>query len=196
MKEIGQLLLLVFITVASCRSLNQNTASYWASMKDKFRHKNLNEFVCDSLMIENIKSSYKVRHRSIDTIFSSRKVYLYSWQERDSSKIEFTVVDDKDEQGISISYLIFEKNGRLMSVTKLAGKGIEAHAIYEIRSRIINRDSIFQIQSITETYDFENDKKGDKPIGDSTFLSLTIDANGMVTERTLKEVKELNYGNK
>lgn len=186
----------IIFFVISCNMLKGKNHSYWSTQKDKFKYRNLNEFVSDSLLRVNIKSCYSQWHKSLDSISSNKKVYLYSWQDRDTTKNEFTVVYDRGELGLKIYYLIFDKKDKLISVTELAGAGNEGGYIFETRSKFINRDSIFQIRAITQWLDFEKGVKMDKPVGDSTFLSLTIDGNGKVTEKTLKEVKELNYDNK
>ncbi len=186
----------IILFIISCNMLKGKNHSYWGTQKNKFKHRNLSEFVSDSLLRTNIKSCYSQWHKSLDSISSNKKVYLYSWQDRDTTKNEFTVVHDRGELGLNIYYLIFDKNDKLLSMTDLAGAGNEGGYIFETRSKFINRDSIFQIRAITQWLDFERGEKMDKPIGDSTFLSLTIDDTGKVTEKILKEVKELNYDNK
>ena len=182
--------------LASCNVVKVKGDSYWKSQRENFKYSNLKNFVSDSILKENLKSCYKVKHKSIDSVVSSDGVYLYSWQNRDTLTNEFTVIEDDGERGLDICYVIMDKNDNLLSVTEIAGKGLESGITYEIRSRFISRDSIVQIQSITQTWDMVNRKKMDKFVGDSTFLYLTIDKQEKFGETIFKEVKELNYSDK
>ena len=192
--RITPVLVMYFLT--SCNVVKVKGDSYWESQRDNFKYSNLKNFISDSILKEKVKSCYKVRHKSLQGVFSPGKVYLYSWQSSDSTKNEFTVVKDRGELGLDIFYMIMDKNDNLITKTKLAGRGMEAEYIFEIRSEFIAKDSILQIRSITQDLDLEKRKKMDKFIGDSTFLYLTIDKNGKIEESIFKEVKDLNYSNK
>ena len=188
-----KIILMIISLTISCNILKEKKTSFWETEKDKFKYQNLKEFVSDSNLKVDIQSCYKKRHQPIDSLFESKKVYLYSWQDRDSSKNEFTVVKDDGELGLDIFYLILDKKDKLISIIDLAGKGMEGGYIFETKSKFINKDSIFQIQSITHSLDLEKGEKMNKQIGDSTFLYLIINNKGIVTEKKLKEVKALNY---
>src|SRR5690606_6847827 len=107
-------LLMMFFTL-SCIMLKRKDYSHCSTQEKKFVYRNLNEFVSDSLLRRNIRSCYRQRHKSLDTISSGEKVYLYSWQDRDNTKNEFTIVYDREELGLSVYYLIFDKNDKLIS---------------------------------------------------------------------------------
>jgi hypothetical protein len=185
----------LIILFASCNTLNLKKTSYWASQKGNFKYTDLTVFVSDSNLRQDIKKCYKVKHKSIDSVVSPDGVYLYSWQNRDTLTNEFTVIEDEGERGLDIIYVIMDKNDNLLSVTELAGKGLESNIIYEIRSRFISRDSIVQIQSITQTWDMEKRKEMDKFAGDSTFVNLIIGKGGKISEKIFKQVTDLNYKN-
>lgn len=185
------IILSIILIAISCNMLKDKGTSYWESKKNNFKHRNLNEFISDSILRTELKSYYKMRHKSIDSLFASQKIYLYSWQNRDSTKDEFTVVEDNGELGLSIYYLIFEKNGKLVSVLNLAGAGDEGGYIFERKSKFISKDTILHISAITQW--LRPDGKLKKTIGDSTFSYLIIDDKSKVTTQVLKKVKELNY---
>lgn len=122
-------------------------------------------------------------------------VYLYSWQERDITKNEFTVIIDKGEHSLSIIYFILDKNDNLLSRTQIAGKGSEGDYWFETRSRFINKDIILNIGAITQWFDYEKRQEMEKTKGDSTFSHFYIDSLGIITEKEIKKVVELNFGN-
>jgi len=183
----------VIFFLFSCNASKTKSNSYWESQKKDFKYHNLTEFVSDSTLKKDIISLHKGWHKSIDTITSTKDVYFYSWQERDSTLNEFTVVHDQGELGLEVYYVITDKNDKLISVTDFAGKGMEAGYTYELRSKFVGRDSVVQVQSVTQMLDIEHRKEADKPLGDSTFSYLIIDRNGHVKQKIFREMKELNY---
>lgn len=146
--QIAAIVVMMYV-LTNCNILKVKGDSYWESQRDNFKYSNLKSFISDSILKENVKSCYKVRHKSLDGVFSSGKVYLYSWQSRDSTKNEFTVVKDEGELGLDIIYIIMDKDDNLISTTELAGRGREGGYIFEIRSEFIATDSILQIRSTT-----------------------------------------------
>lgn len=121
--------------------------------------------------------------------------YLYSWQDRDTTKNEFTIINDDGELGLKIFYFILDKKDSLLSWTQIGGKGSEGGYWFETRSKFISRDTLLNIGAITQWLDFDKQKKMEKTKGDTTFSYLTIDRNGKVTEKVFKEVKDLNFDN-
>lgn len=131
-------------------------------------------------------------HPMFDSIISSNDVYLYSWQERDNTKTEFSVVKDDGEHGIKIIYFILDK-GRLCSWVQVAGQGGEGGYLFEARSIFKNRDTLIRLGATTQVIDLEKAKPLEKPIGDTSFFYLVIDRRGQVQEKLFKEVKELHF---
>src|SRR5690606_29223494 len=123
------------------------------------------------------------------------KVYLYSWQDRDKTKNEFTVVKDDGELGLKIFYFILDKKDNLISWTQIGGKGSEGGYWFETWTTIKNNDTLINIGAITQWYDFDKQMKMEKTKGDTTFSYLIIDSRGKVTESIFKEVKDLNFEN-
>jgi|SRR6218665_680325 len=177
----------------NCNVSNIKSTSFWEARKSKFKHKDLKEFMSDSALHAEIGSLQSTWDKSIDTISSKENVYLYSWQNSDSPRNEFTVVREWGELNWKIYYVIMDKNDKLISTIGLASMGKEADLTFEIRSRFVSRDSIYQTRAVTKTYDLENRKKMDKPVGDTTFSYFVINKDGTITERVIREVKALNH---
>lgn len=192
-KEMSNFFIIFIFLNIGCNTINSNQDSYWSSQKEKFRYSRLNEFVVDSLLEKELNSFQKRKHKSLDSIFPSEKVYLYSWQDSDSTKNEFTVVKDRGELGLKIYYLIMDKEDKLISVTDIAGAGREAYHLFETTSKFISRDTILQVRTITQWIDPDKQERLSKTKADSIFLYLIIDSSGEVIEKVFKEVKQLDF---
>lgn len=192
-KEVSHFLAICVLLNFSCNTIDSNQDSYWSSQKEEFRFSRLNEFVVDSLLEKEINSFAKRNHKSLDSIFPSEKVYLYSWQDSDRTKNEFTVVKDRGELGLKIYYLIMDKEDKLISVTDIAGAGREAYHLFETTSKFISRDTILQVRTVTQWIDLDKQERLSKTKADSIFLYLIIDSSGGVIEKVFKEVKQLNF---
>jgi hypothetical protein len=140
---------------------------------------------------KNLKTN---SHPLFDQIVSN-PVYLYSWQKRDPTKNEFTIIKDDGELGLKIFYFILDKKDSLISSTQIAGRGGEGGYWFETRSKFLSRDTLLNIGAITQWYDHDGQQKMIKPKGDTTFSYFLIGRNGKVTEKVFKEVKDLNFEN-
>ena len=60
----------------------------------------------------------------------------------------------------------------------------------------MSKDTILNIWSITQWYDFEGEHSMEKTKGDSTFSYRVIGNSGKVSEKVFKEVKDLNFRSK
>jgi hypothetical protein len=118
--------------------------------------------------------------------------YLYSWQDRDKTKNEFTVIKDDEELGLKIFYFILDKKDSLLSYKQIGGKGSEGGYWLETQTKLLNKDTMINIGAITQWLDFDKMKEMKIKKGDSTFSYLIIDQYGKVTEKVFKEVKELH----
>ena len=136
-----------------------------------------------------------MKHPLFDSIFPSDPVYLYSWQDQDETKTEFTVIKDDGELGLKIFYFILDKNEKPLSITEIAGKGSDYLYWFETRSRFISKDTMLNIGSITMWYDLNKRKQLDSTKGDSTFSYFIISTAGKMTEKVFKEVKDLHFEN-
>ncbi len=185
----------IILSFFSCNSSTKKQISFWETQKENFEYQNKSEFVSDSILRADYKTLKKMKHPLFDSIFSSNPVYLYSWQDRDKTKNEFTVIDDDGELGLKIFYFILDKSDKPISVTQIGGKGSEAFYWFETRSQFISKDTILNIGAITKFYDNIKRQMMEKTIGDSTFSYLIFDSTGKVTEKVFKEVKDLHFEN-
>lgn len=187
-------ILIAMVFLLACNTLTKPYASFWETQKWRFKYLNKREFVDDSIL----RAEYKNLNKSYHSLFrdwTSDPVYLYSWQERDSSKIEFTVVEDDGERGLRIVYFILDIKDSLLSQTQIAGRGSEGGYDFETRSRFISNDTLLHIGAITQWLDFDTKQAMSKSKGDSTFSYSVIDSNGKLSSKVFKEIKELNFRN-
>lgn len=192
-----RLLILIFgLLFISCNSFSKKSFSFWEKQKKNFKYQNKKEFVSDSLLWAEFeaKSFKKIRHPMFDSIIGD-PAYLYSWQNRDETKNEFTIIDDKGERGLAIFYFILDKKDSLLSWTQIGGKGSEGGYWFETRSKFISNDTLLNVGAITQWLDFDKRQKMERTKGDTTFSYLILDSNGKVAEKVFKEVKELHFAN-
>lgn len=185
---------IIIILLSSCINLTKNKLSYWETKKQEFKYQNLKEFYSDSILRIEYKSLKPFSHEIFDSTIGD-KVYLYSWQERDTSKNEFTVIQDDGELGLRIYYFVLDKNDSLLSWTQIGGKGTEGIYSFETWTIIKNKDTLINIGAITQWYDLEKQMIMEKTKGDTTFSYLIIDSQGKFIERIFKEVKVLKFEN-
>jgi hypothetical protein len=188
------LFLFFFAFTISC-DYDNKTNSFWNSQKKNFHYNNKKEFVSDSVLRAEFDTKLfkKIKHKIFDTTCGS-PVYLYSFQDRYLKNYEFTVIKDNDERGLQILYFTLDNIGKLISWTQVAGRGLEGGYRFETRSKFISRDTILNIAAITQTYDFEKNRKLSTTKGDSTFAYFTIDKSGKFKESIFKEIREINFG--
>jgi len=140
---------IITILFLSCNSSTSRKSSYWEQKKDDFKYVNKKEFISDSTLKAEFESLKTISHPIFDTTLRS-KVYLYSWQDRDKTKNEFTVVKDDGELGLKIFYFILDKKGNLISWTQIGGKGSEGGYWFETWTTIKNNDTLINIGAITQ----------------------------------------------
>jgi hypothetical protein len=190
MRKMTYIIGLLFL---SCYTLTKDT-SFWERKKKDFKYLNKKEFISDSTLRAEIKNFNTSRHPLFDSLLGD-KVYLYSWQDRDKSKNEFTVVKDDGELGLKIFYFILDNEDNLISWKQIAGKGSEGIYWFETRTTIRNHDTLINIGAITQWYDPDKQMKMKNTKGDSTFSYLVIDSKGKITESIFREVKDINLEN-
>jgi len=193
MRLLISIIVLLFI---SCNGLTKKSFSFWETQKNNFKYQNKKEFVSDSILWVDFEANSfkKIRHSMFDSIIGDPG-YLYSWQDRDTTKNEFTIINDDGELGLKIFYFILDKEDSLLSWTQIGGKGSEGGYWFETRSKFISHDTLLNMGAITQWLDFDKKQKMERTKGDTTFSYLTIDGNGKVTEKVFKEVKDLHFEN-
>ncbi len=173
--------------ISACSNPRPARLSYWESMKDSFPLRNVQKFASDSTLEANYKTYPKIKNSLLDSVISRENIYLYSWQERDTSKNEFTVLLDDGELGLKLFYLVFTKHDSLLSYTQLSGSGGEAGTRYETRSHFLSKDTLFQVGTITQFYNHAG--PGPQMASDSTFSRLYFDKSGKVIEEIIPAPK-------
>ena len=185
---------LLIIFFSGCRNLTKNSSSFWGTRKPDFKYQNRNEFVSDSILRADYKTFKTIKHPLFDSILGN-KVYLNSWQDRDITKNEFTVINDDGELGLKIFYFILDKKDSLLSWKQIGGKGSEGGYWFETRTKLLNKDTMLNIGAITQWLDFDKMKELKIKKGDTTFSYLIFDRYGKVTEKVFKEIKDLHFEN-
>jgi hypothetical protein len=185
---------ILLLLIVSCNNASQKNESFWKQQKKAFKYLNKTEFISDYELMKDLKNLTPIKHEMLDTLLGER-LYLYSWQERDTSKIEFTIVKDDGELGLKIYYFILDKKDKLISWRHIGGRGGEPGYSFETKTTIINKDTMISISSITEYWDSEKQTSLTKTKGDTTFSFLIIDKKGKIREHVFKEVKTLNFNN-
>ena len=174
--------------------MTKNSNSFWETQKPAFKYQNKIEFVSDSILRADYKNFKTIKHPLFDSIVGD-KVYLYSWQDRNKTTNEFTVINDDGELGLKIFYFIFNKKDSLLSWKQIAGKGGEGGYWFETRTKLLNMDTMLNIGAVTQIFDFNQMKELKTKKGDTTFSYLIIDRNGKVTKKVFKEIKKLHFEN-
>ena len=103
-----RIILKIFVGVLSvffvaCQSASTKKNGYWLSKKKDFLFHDLKEFISDSSLRSNYKSYPAINNSMLDSVLSSDEKYLYSWQQRDTTKNDFTVILDDGELGLKKS---------------------------------------------------------------------------------------------
>lgn len=194
-KEIVRIPIFILVLLLfSCNNSSHNNKSYWKQQKKAFKYLNKREFISYYELRKELESLTPIKHQMLDSLLGE-KLYLYSWQERDTSKIEFTILKDDGELGLKFFYFILDKKDNLISWRQIGGKGGEPGYSFETKTTIINKDTMISISSITEYWDSEKQTSLTKTKGDTTFSYLIIDKKGKIREHVFKEVKTLNFNN-
>lgn len=177
------------ISFASCDDSTTSASSYWEKQKDNFKYQNKTEFVSDSALRADLVYLKKISYpllgkRKTDT------VYLYSWQERDKTKNEFTVIEDEGEYGLSIYYLILDKKDSVISSTRIAGKDFEGSYWFNTKGVFTSKDTILTTQSLALGYDSATNRE----FGAGSSQKMAIEKNGVLA--VIVEVEDVPSKNK
>jgi hypothetical protein len=134
----------VFVLL-SCNTRVTEKLSYWENQRHGFKYANKFEFFSDSALLDDLKHLKKLPLQLEPWIDS---VYLYSWQECNSSKVEFTVVGIEGKYGPSIFYVIFNKKDSLLTSKRIAGSNDEGDTWQNFGSIFISKDTFQEIDHL------------------------------------------------
>lgn len=164
-------LLLSAISIVLFVSCNAPTSpfSYWAGQKENFKYRNKIEFRSDSALQSDLPHLKKITHPLFEKI-NAKDVFLYSWQERDVTKNEFTVIKDNGEYGLSTYYFVLDKKDSLVSFEEIAGKENEGNYWFEKSANFSGKDTIFTFRSLAQGYDIETQKEFAPYPGPRTYI--------------------------
>lgn len=131
------ILLLIIMELFGCNN-STGVDSYWESQRGDFKYRNKTEFFIDTEMKNDLSVFKKVKlplEKWIDS------VYLYSWQERDPSKNEFTVIGLEGKYGPALFYVIMDKKDSLISSFRMAGTDDEGNGTQILGTVFFAKDS-------------------------------------------------------
>jgi hypothetical protein len=177
------ILITVILGILSCNHLTADKLSYWETQKNDFKYRNKTEFVANNEVRYNLKTFKKISLHLLPWIDT---VYLYSWQDRDPTKNEFTVIGNEGKYGLSVFYLIFNKKDSLISSTRIAGANDQGDYWINFRSVFFSKDSLYVINTYTKN-PYSDVFPKDKPqTSDSTLHVIEKDGNISVNIRDSK----------
>jgi hypothetical protein len=159
-----------------------------SSKKLNFSVSDQRSFVIDSLLVKSIKSYPEVKYSILKNTLGKGKYYLYSWQNEDSIKDEFTIIHDETlyELGFSVYYFVTNKKGEIISHTIVAGKASEGGKLYEVYTKVINSNTLLRTEAITEKNSTESLKKN-RLLGDTSFSKIIVNRNGEIIINEIKK---------
>lgn len=161
--------MIIIISLFSCND-STKLVSYWEGQKSSFKYRNKIHFFINEEIQHGLNSFKKVNlqvERGIDS------VYLYSWQERDSSKNEFTFIALEGESGPAIFYVIMDKKDSLLSSIRLAGINNEGYGGNFFSTTFFAKDSFH----ITTKFIYNQNAEGKQSVYNSSMLH-AIEKNG------------------
>lgn len=190
---------LLLLTCWSCGQVNstsptQNDQTPLLELKSRFKYHNLTDFDTDTLDWEARPGNYQgVDSVSFRLIFQedSRQFigqgydrdYFYSWQERDPSFIEFTILtQDESSYCDLLRYYVFDREGRFISKFDIATRCGDAEWTFTASGRQTSDNEFFY-----ETVE-SNLKDGELPEaqkyeGDSINYQITILPSGQISKK-------------
>gem|GEM_PF-1460491 len=182
---------LCLILVLCCTYSFYYFGSLHGIYRGKFKYENVNYFIFDSSLLESYKLLPVSNHPTIKRMLAGR-VYLYSWQTRDSTTKEFTVIEDNGETGMTIYYFILDKSDNIISHQRLAGIGREGTYLFETSTKIYNKDTMLGQSSTTEWWDLSQNQKLEPTKGDTLFFYSIINSDNHFVEVNYLETKTLD----
>ena len=121
----------------SCNNSNEGN-SYWEGQRGGFKYFNKTDFLINEEIKNNLTAFKKV---GLKLEYSIDSVYLYSWQEREPVTNEFTVIVLEGKYGLSLFYVIMDKNDSLIGYHRIAGTNNEGNGHQMISASFFSKDS-------------------------------------------------------
>jgi hypothetical protein len=186
--------LLLFVSCRNNHLYKLGFQSKWLQLKDSFAKQNLTEFKLDDILGKSYPNFHRIQNRLLDSTISDQwgRIYLYSWQQRDTSLIEFTTIIQEEDRGVRIVYFVFNKKDSLISETLVALGSMEADFDYSLYSHFKTKDTLLQTSAMTQWYDTKRREKLKKTKGDTSLLEIVFHKNGTTSEQTISEMNELH----
>lgn len=182
-----------------------NNISTLFDLKEDFKFSNLTEFKIDTFNWETRPEKYQ----ELDSLTfymvwqggerdfveqGDYRDYLYSWQERNTNFIEFTILtQDENNYCDYLTYCIYDKDGIAIDEFIISYSCSEGGVASEAFGKFTDKNTCEQLcieSEVESTYTLENKNIEE---GDSTLYRFTIDDNGKVTE---KEIYKKHFTNR
>lgn len=166
-----------------------------AYLKDSFKFYNLVDFEIDTFNWDNRPGNYKELDSTTfymvwqgeDRVFSGKgydRDYLFSWQDRDSNFIEFTILTQDESSYCNIlTYFIYNKNGKLIDKFTANASCGDGGWVYYAHGKFIDKNRFQIIETETQMAGFDTLDNSELQEGDSTMFHYTIEDNGTVTKK-------------
>ena len=189
--------LILFYFFLSCnhsvKNSKQTSSSVWQNLKDSFARQNLNEFLLDDALYKKYKSYHKINNNLLDSTISNQwsSIFLYSWQQRDTSFIEFTTIIQEEDRGVRIMYYVFNRKDSMLSAIPVAWQNMEAEYRFDTWSRFTSKDTLQLKSAQTLVYEVGKRSMLIKTKGDTSIVEIAFRKDGTTKERTIFEKKEL-----
>ena len=172
-------------------------------LKKDFTFFNLTKFEMDTFNWETRQGKYKeLDSITFYTVWQDGKrkftgeyydrYYLFSWQDRDTNFIEFTILAQEEDSWCNIIYyFIFDKNGKFIDNFYLCSSCGDGGWVFYASGKFIDKKTyeMLCVESVmdTEMMDAEENEDEDAEFrkGDSTLYHITINDKGKVTKKEI-----------
>lgn len=164
------------------------------NLKDKFKYQDLQEFQIDSFNFDTRPGHYQeVDSNAFKLIFQEGdrpfigqdydRDYYYSWQNRDTNFIEFTILTQDESSYCDIlRYYIYDRKGKFISKFDLAASCGDAGWTFTGSGRQIDKTN-FISETVESDMKEGSTPEDEKQEGDSISYSISIAPNGSVTKK-------------
>jgi len=175
-------------------------------LEEQFKYHDLTDFDIDTFDWETRpgnyneldSTTYKLVWQNIEkpTIGTGYdREYLYSWQNRDTNFIEFTLLSqDEGSYCDVLTYCIFDKNGKKIDNFMLSASCGDGGWMFTSNGKFINKTTFEQLAVESEMAGFDSlDADIEIYEGDSTLTHYTIGTDGKVNS---KEIYKRHFSSK
>jgi len=159
------------------------------NFRDKFKYQTLGNFQIDTFDFESRRGYYQEADSNVFKLIfqeGDRKFigqgydrdYFYSWQERDTNFIEFTILtQDESSYCNLLRYYIFDRKGKFISKFDLASKCGDADWTFSGKGRQVDKNH-FAFETVESNMKDGAMPEDEKQEGDSINYLITIEPNG------------------